>query len=260
MSTLTRAQLATSLAQFSSLTRLYALHVDDAEGELRAADMLVVAFLATDAVNQIGSRDVIALSINADIEPAQLLGKMARLDSSLADRTRTGFHGTITEVAMLGSDGGFTRYRQRLSPWLWRLSQAANSRVWQEKSVIEIVDAVFAAYLPCAAWRWSGEARRCMNDAVARSYCCQYRESDLDFVSRLLAEEGLNYRFEHSVWGPELVLFADSRDRLSVPEGLGSVSGAAIRYHGDSAVEAQDSVQAIMAQRCLSLAHHAAEL
>jgi len=44
---------------------------------------------------------------------------------------------------MLGSDGGLARYRVRISPWLWRLGQVRNSRVWQDKTVIGMVDSVF---------------------------------------------------------------------------------------------------------------------
>jgi len=97
---------------------------------------------------------------------------------------------------MLGSEGGLARFRVRLTPWLWRLSQVRNSRVWQDKTVVEIVDEVFEGYAPLAQWRWSEEAEPFMADAVARSYCCQYRESDLDFVQRLLTEEGLAWRYE----------------------------------------------------------------
>jgi uncharacterized protein involved in type VI secretion and phage assembly len=59
---------------------------------------------------------------------------------------------------------------------------------------------------------------------MPRSYCCQYRESDLDFVHRMLTEEVLSWRFEQNDDGPGVVLFADSsqvsagrRVRLSSP-------------------------------------------
>jgi uncharacterized protein involved in type VI secretion and phage assembly len=140
---------------------------------------------------------------------------------------------------MLGSDGGFARYRIRISPWLWRLGQVRNSRVWQDKSVIEIVDAVFASWLPLARWRWSDDTGPFMADTNPRSYCCQYRESDLDFVRRLLGEEGLSWRFEQREGGAELVIFADSTQACAVPEDASSASGRGIRYHGVSAVEAR---------------------
>jgi len=56
--------------------------------------------------------------------------KTATLFISLADGTCTTFSGDITQVAMLRSEGGLARYRVRLTPRLWRLTQVRNSRVW----------------------------------------------------------------------------------------------------------------------------------
>ncbi len=78
--------------------------------------------------------------------------KPATLHISLAT-----FSGDITHAAMLGSEGGLARYRLRLTPWLWRLSQVRISRVWQDKTLVDIVDDVLSAYQPLAQWRWSEE-------------------------------------------------------------------------------------------------------
>ncbi|MEO7577788.1 MAG: type VI secretion system Vgr family protein, partial [Massilia sp.] len=147
---------------------------------------------------------------------------------------------------------GLARYRVRIAPWMWRLGQVRNSRVWQDKSVIEIVDAVFAAYSPLARWRWSEETAPFMAGALARSYCCQYRESDLDFVRRLLTEEGLAWRFEQDAEGAIAVLFADSSQTSAVPEDASSEADGGIRFHGVRAGERQDTVQALQAQRRVS--------
>ena len=239
-------QLGTALAAFSSTTRLYALTIGAADSGL-----LVEAFAAEDAIDELGARDVIALSTSAYIDPASLLGQPASLLVSLADRSRTSFAGEISEAAVLGSDGGFARYRIRISPWLWRMDQVRNSRVWQDKSVIDIVDSVFGAYLPDARWRWSEDTRPFMAETEPRSYCCQYRESDLGFVRRLLAEEGLSWRFEQIEDSVGLVLFADSTQPCAVPEDASSEANGGVRYHGVSAVEEQDTVQALRMRRSL---------
>jgi Rhs element Vgr protein len=248
MTTSLTEQLTAALTQFASDTRLYELTIGDSGG------LLVEAFAADDGLQEIGIRDVIALSTSAYVELESLLCQPAFLDVSLADGTRARFAGEISEVDMLGSDGGFTRYRVRISPWMWRLDQVRNSRVWQDKSVVQIVDSVFEAYLPLAKWRWSDEAGPFMDQAVPRSYCCQYRESDLDFVRRLLAEEGLSWRFEQGEDGPGAVLFADSRVLCAVPEDPSSETDGGIRYHAARSVEHQDTVQALVAQRRLHAA------
>ena len=243
-------QLTSALVEFSSTTRLYALTVEDSGTGPSVGELLVEAFFATDAVQELGARDVIVLSTSIHVALETLLGQQVSLSVSLADGTRTSFDGEISEVAMLGSDGGFARYRIRISPWLWRLGQVRNSRVWQDKTIIEIVDAVFQPYLPLARWRWSDDARQFMGRAIPRSYCCQYRESDFDFLCRVLADEGLCWRFEQTTDGPGMVLFAESDRPSAVPEDPSSESGG-VRYHGAHALEANDTVQALTEQRRL---------
>jgi len=244
-------QFASALARFSSTSRLYALTVRDGRQEPGRDELLVEAFFADEAVQDLGARDVIVLSLNAHIALEDLLGQQASLKISLADGTRTSFAGEISEVAMLGSDGGFARYRVRISPWLWRLGQVRNSRVWQDRTVMQIVDAVFEAYRPSARWRWSEDTGPFLDRVIARSYCCQYRESDLDFVCRLLAEEGLCWRFEQTADGPGMVLFAQSDRSSAVPDDPSSELAGSIRYHGAHTVEKHDTVQAMIEQRRL---------
>jgi type VI secretion system secreted protein VgrG len=98
-----------------------------------------------------------------------------------------------------------------LAPRLWLLGRGRNSRIFQDRSVPEIVSAVL------------GEAKvdhvfRLLNVHAPRSYCVQHEETDLRFVKRLLAEEGIFFSFEH---GPgeadrEVVVLSDSAD-LGVP-------------------------------------------
>ncbi|MFC5479899.1 type VI secretion system Vgr family protein [Massilia suwonensis] len=238
-------QVTDVLQEFSSSTRLYELSVLDPS--CGSGGMLVEAFAAVEAVQEPGWRDVIVLSTSAHLDQAALLGQTAALDISLADGSRARFTGDINEVAMLGSDGGLARYRLRIVPWIWRLGQVRNSRVWQDRNVIEIVDAVFSAYRPLARWRWSEETCAFMEQSLPRSYCCQYRETDLDFVQRLLAEEGLGWRCEQEADGLGLVLFADSTSLGAVPDDPSSP----VRYHGVRSVEASDTVQALVARRRL---------
>ncbi|NRR33414.1 type VI secretion system tip protein VgrG [Oxalobacteraceae bacterium] len=245
-------QIKSALAQFASETRLYQLSIGDSGSDTEAETLLVEAFCAHEEIQGIGVRDVIVLSTNAFVDLHDLLGQSATLGLTLADGSRSHFSGEIAEAAMLGSEGGLARYRLRLRPWLWRLGQCRNSRVWQDKSVIEIVDSVFEAYMPLARWRWSDETASFMTDAGQRSYCSQYRESDLAFVTRLLTEEGLSWRFEQTEEGVGMVLFADSSQLSGVPEDLSSVASAGIRFQGARVGEAQDTVQSLQWRRTLA--------
>ncbi len=187
MSSSLAREVLSALSEFSSHTRLYELTFKD---ERKGACLLVEAFAADEQLLGVGGIDVIALSTRSKVAHASLLGQEACLEISLADGTRARHSGYVSKIASLGSDGGLARYRLRLSPWIWLLSQSRNSRAWQDKTVIEIIDSVFEQYQPYAQWVWSGDVNLFMSDAVARSYCCQYRESDLDFVTRLLTDHG----------------------------------------------------------------------
>ncbi|PHV22403.1 type VI secretion system tip protein VgrG [Janthinobacterium sp. BJB446] len=245
MSSTSTDKIADALAAFTSATRLYELTF----GEDADSGLLVEAFAADERLQEVGARDIIALSTSAHVALASLLGQPASLHISLADGTRTQFSGYISEAAMLGSNGGLARYRLRITPWLWLLTQVRNSRVWQDRSVTAIVDEVLQAYAPYALWRWSDEVASFMQDAGERSYCCQYRESDFDFVRRLLTEEGIAWRFEAHT----LVLFADSSQPCATPEDASSAQAGGLRFHGARVGEPGDSVQALSARRSLQV-------
>jgi len=144
--------------------------------------------------------ELLALSTNAHLQLKDLIGQPVRLDL-LTQQSRTvlrPFHGHVTAFALLGSDGGLARYKLTIEPWLSFLSHREDAWVFQDKTVMQIIDEVFADYQSqgklMPAWRWE------LADPSVyprRSLCMQYHESDLAFVQRLLAEEGLFCWFEH---------------------------------------------------------------
>ncbi|OLH79336.1 type IV secretion protein Rhs, partial [Xanthomonas oryzae pv. oryzae] len=159
------------------------------------------------------------LSTQAGLPLEAWLGRRATLYTRLADGDESPRTGLIHDAYALGSDGGLARYRVGLVPWTWWLSQGRHSRVFQERTLVQIVEAVFADYAPMASWQWSEETSAFLAQARPRSYCVQYRESDLDFVQRLLAEEGLGWRLQEAAPSPgghQLVVFADS---VAQPQG-----------------------------------------
>jgi uncharacterized protein involved in type VI secretion and phage assembly len=235
------------LTSFTSITRLYEMSFKNAG----YAKLLVEAFFAVEEVQGMDSRDVILLSTNGELPLRALLGQQANLTISLANGTRTSFTGLVSEAAMLGSNGSLVRYRLRLSSFLWPLSQSRNSCVWQDKSVIEIVESVLLRYPEFADWRWTDDVAHSMADVRPRSYCIQYRETDLDFITRLLRSEGLGWAMEEhaeSVAGHRMVIFADTTQASAFAEDATSrdaVAGQGIRYHNARAGEAQDTIQAL---------------
>jgi type VI secretion system secreted protein VgrG len=142
-----------------------------------------------------------ALAADGHIELKSLIGQPALLNL-LTAQSRTAlrpFHGHITQAALMGSDGGLARYRLVIEPWLSFLAHRTDACVFQAKTVIQIIEEVFADYQSqgklMPAWRWD------LADASVypeRSLSIQYQETDLAFVQRLLIEEGLFCWIEHT--------------------------------------------------------------
>jgi type VI secretion system secreted protein VgrG len=113
------------------------------------------------------------------------------------------FHGVLAKVCAEAVVPGQTRavYTVRLVPRLWLASLGKDSRIFQELSVPEIVDLVLAPHGVTTRWKLARTYPK-------RDYCVQHHESDLAFVTRLLAEEGLFY-FLDGVDGEDKVVVCD---------------------------------------------------
>ena len=239
--------LHAALAQFHDETRLYAL---EASGNTFSS-LLVERWSGWDALDAGFRYTLDCLSTDATLPLAEMLGQPVTLKTRLADgdwHTRTGL---VTEAECTGADGGLARYRLRLVPWIHLLAQSRQSRLYQDMTALQIVEAVFARHAPFAAWRVTGEVGPFMADARVRSNCAQYRESDWEFITRLLAEEGLGFYIEDDPEAPAghgVVVFADSSQ---ASEERSSAAGNGIRFHRDAATEASDAVQGFGAQYTL---------
>jgi len=122
----------------------------------------------------------------------------------MGDRLERHFHGIVSEFTQSGMQGRFHLYRATLVPSLWTLSLRHNCRIFQTKTVQDIVQQILEeAGIPSDRF-----AFRLQNAPQPREYCVQYRETDLNFISRLLEEEGIFYFFEHDR-DKHLLVFGD---------------------------------------------------
>ncbi len=234
-------------ARLSDTARLYAL-----EGAAPLDALHVECFRRESALSDCGHLGIDALSHDAGLPLADMLGQPLTLLTTQADGTRSRVSGIVREARLLGADGGLARYRLDVVPWLWLLGEGRHSRVFQGQSVLDIVETVFADYTGHAAWTITADARQTVSALRPRSYAVQYRESDRAFVERLLAEEGLGYTFVEDADAPAghaLVIFADS---TRLPEDARSAASlAGLRFHRAAAVEENDTLQALGRQGAL---------
>ena len=153
------------------------------------------------------------------------------------------FHGHVTQCRLQGANGGMARYLLTIEPWLAFLRYRRDSRVYQDLTVPEIIDAVLRDYQGQGKlqpqWRMDLRDTRVY---ARRSLVTQYQESDLAFISRLLSEEGMFYYVEHAgvsnspSLGAHTVVIADHNASFQ------SNARADVQFTQASAVMAQDSI------------------
>jgi type VI secretion system secreted protein VgrG len=170
-----------------------------------------------------GLSEVSALSCDLQDEaatlprPAEVTGKRASFALTRSDGSASrAFVGNVIEAELTPDAMGVPSLRVSVAPSLWALGKRASSRVFQEESVASVVKKVLeGAGVPASAQEWL------LDEAPApRLYITQYRETDLDFVRRLLSEEGITFAI-HVRDEQEVVIFSDA------PDGIGEADGAA---------------------------------
>ena len=157
----------------------------------------------TETLGQLFEYELELLSENAAIDPDKLLGGNVTVGVSLPEGQWRHFNGYVARFGQQETLDGFALYRATLRPWLWFLTRAANCRIFQFQTAPDIVKQVFRDQ------GFGDFKERLSGSYAAREYCVQYRETDFDFASRLLEEEGIYYYFLHEN-GKHTLVLADS--------------------------------------------------
>ncbi|WP_295986941.1 type VI secretion system Vgr family protein [uncultured Variovorax sp.] len=172
-----------------------------------------------EALSQLYDFDVELLGSSNGIDAKTLLGKTA----TVAMHTESGgtryLGGVVASFGLAGEDARQSFYRMKLRPWLWLATLRSDFRIFQDRTVPDIVADVLEGYGYSMEKRLTREYR-------TWEYCVQYGESDFSFVSRLCELEGIYYFFRHEGQRHVLV-FADdvaaSHDALP--------GGDVLRFH-----------------------------
>ncbi len=155
-------------------------------------DVLVPAsFTGTEELSRPFEYVVECVSESDSLDASKVLGKSVTLHLEVVDGTIRHLNGLVRRFSTLGSGRQLTLYRLEIVPSTWFLSLGRDCRTFENKTALEVVEAV------------CGEADVALSTRVTttpptREYIAQYNESNLDFISRLLDELGLYYCFEHA--------------------------------------------------------------
>jgi type VI secretion system secreted protein VgrG len=165
--------------------------------------LLFVHMSATEHVSQLFHFDLTLLSDKGDIDPDKLLGHPATVTVTIDEQHKRYFHGLVTDFSQTGYEERRHEYRAVVRPWFWFLTRTADCRIFQNKSVPDIFKDV------CRQAGFSDYDLQLGGTYDPWDYCVQYRETDFNFLSRLLEQEGIFYFFEHSENKHVLVLCDD---------------------------------------------------
>jgi type VI secretion system secreted protein VgrG len=166
------------------------------------------------------------LSASNAVRIAEVLGKPLTVHLALADGSKRHFNGIVTRFCSAGWSGSFCTYEATVHPWLWLLTRSSDCRIFQDLSVVDIVKQV------CANAAYGGlvelDTAALSGTYEALPYCVQYRETDFDFVCRLLEGAGIYFYFTHEESKHTMVL-ADSYGAHAAVVGYETV-----RFEGEN--------------------------
>jgi type VI secretion system secreted protein VgrG len=162
--------------------------------------LLLRAFTVSEQLGRPFQIDVELRSDDQAVKFDDLLGHNVTLRIDLADRKTRYFNGYVNRVSQVAAQGGLAVYHATVVPWLWFLTRAADCRIFQGKTVPDILKQVFRDR------GFVDFEERLSGSYQTWEYCVQYRETDFNFVSRLMEQEGIYYYFKHENGKHTLVL------------------------------------------------------
>jgi type VI secretion system secreted protein VgrG len=189
------------------------------ETPLGADKLLITGLSGHEAISSTYRYRLDLMSEDATITGQDLLRKPVAVAIVLSDGSERWIHGMVSRFAQLGRRDEITFYEAEIVPTVWFLSLTRDCRIFQSMPVPDIVQKVLKD-----AGVTDFEIYCSERTYAKREYCVQYRESDLDFIQRLLEEEGIHYTFKHSS-SKNVMVIGDTQ--MSVPTIEG---GSTIRF------------------------------
>lgn len=184
------------MSAFTQETRRLAL-----ETPLGKDALLLNGFTGQEDMSRLFSYDLDLMSEKDTIAAKDIVGKNVTFWVEFADGTPRHFNGFVSRFSYLGKGDRLNLYRAEVVPWLWFLTKTTDCRIFQNKSVPDIIKKIFSD-LGFSDFKTS----EIKGKHEPWEYCVQYRETDFNFVSRLMEEEGIFYFFQHEKGKHTLIL------------------------------------------------------
>ena len=165
--------------------------------------LLLTSFSGNEEMSRLFSFQLQMISDNNAITASDIVGKDVTFSVRLPDDSFRHFNGFVSRFSAGDEDNeGRRNYRAEVVPWLWFLTRTADCRIFQKKTVPQIIEQIFSDL------GFSDFQLQLGGSHPERDYCVQYRETDFNFVLRLMEEEGIFFFFKHED-GKHTMMIAD---------------------------------------------------
>lgn len=191
-------------------------------------DAKVIGVRLHESLSSMFRADLRVISPEYERNLNKILAKDVAFYMMLGEKAHRNVSGIITECTCLGMTHGVDaalsghsrkntlyEYSIVVQPRMFLMTLNRECRIFQNKTALEVVRAVLKPYMMQCEFKTQHRGKR------KREYCVQYQESDFDFVSRILAEEGIFFYFKH-IEKKHVCVFSDGRqyDELSCSKAL----------------------------------------
>ncbi len=182
--------------------------------------LLLQHFSGSEALSRDFAYELTVVSKDSAIDGDKIVGKqisVSYFDEDGRKRDFSGFVSRFEYTEQVEEPTHLTSYNLTMVPWLWFLKHNQDCQIFQEMTAPDIIKQIFQEL------GFSDFRLKLTENYPTREYCVQYRETDFDFVSRLMEEEGIFYYFEHSK-EKHILVMCDS------PSGYYQLDESDVRY------------------------------
>ncbi|TWU40592.1 type VI secretion system Vgr family protein [Novipirellula artificiosorum] len=186
------------------------LHLDTVLGE---DVLLLTEFSGSEEMSRLFRYELELISDDPGIKPQDIVGTPIGWSAERGDNSRRHWHGFVSGLARGDVDDQKRRnYRVEVVPWLWFLTQTSDCKIFQEMNLPAIIDEVLGEF------SFADFNTNFQLDHKDWEYCVQYRETDFNFLSRLMEQEGMCYYFKHSEGAHQMVITDHKNGYYALPE------------------------------------------
>ncbi len=187
--------------------------------------LLLRGFTMRDQLSEPFRLELDLQSENGNVSFDGIVAQSVTVEIEVLEGQKRYLNGMVWSFSQVAGAGQYAAYRAVVVPTFWLLTLSSHCRIFQEKTIPEIVKQILQEAKVEVDDRLNGEHKKL-------EFCVQYRETDFNFCSRLMEQEGIYYFFKHEQ-GKHTLVLADSRSAHEAFPGHDSID---FRPYGNDSV------------------------